>query len=146
MFESRCARVALAARVDKASDAGEIAWLELRDARPDSRDFPDDFVPRHHGIERHAEVVVDEMNVGVADAAVDYVIATSLGPGSRRSKLKGASDAPTDWAAKALVGIMRHSTSPDSTCQGPTSTTGLTQERALDAPYEAIPASAVSAT
>jgi hypothetical protein len=70
LLESILARVALATGVDETPDARAVTDREASDLTPDATDRPDDLMAGHHGIERHAEIVVDEVPVGMTDAAV----------------------------------------------------------------------------
>lgn len=63
----------MAATVDQAAHAGQVADLELRDGAAHRADATDDLVARHAGVGRHAPVTVREMDVRMADAAVEDV-------------------------------------------------------------------------
>src|SRR5665213_2911104 len=69
LLESGAAVFAGAAGTHHAADGGAIASFELLYGCADSRDAPDNFVPRHHRIRRAAPFVAREMNIGMADAA-----------------------------------------------------------------------------
>ena len=73
LLEALRAVVAGAAAVDEAADRGEVASLELRDARADSRDAAEDLVARHDRILREAPLVSGEVEIAVADAAEEDV-------------------------------------------------------------------------
>ena len=75
LLEALRAVVAGAAAVDEAADRGEVARLELRDARADSRDAAEDLVARHDRILREAPLVSGEVEIAVAAAVVTVVVA-----------------------------------------------------------------------
>ena len=70
LLEARAALGTGATGVHHASDTGGVAHLEVLDRAADRGDLPHDFVARHHRVQRHSEVVVHEVNVGVAHAAM----------------------------------------------------------------------------
>ena len=70
LLQSLVARVALPTGVDETPDSRAVAGAKPLDLVPDATHRPDDLVAGHHGIERHTEIVVDEVPVGMTDAAV----------------------------------------------------------------------------
>ena len=69
LLEPAPARVAAAAGVHHAADAGEISGAEPLHPRAHARHLSDDLVARHHREERAAPLVADLVEVGVAHAA-----------------------------------------------------------------------------
>jgi hypothetical protein len=67
------ARLALAAAVDHAAYADEVADLVSRDARPCFRDPSDDLVTGHARVDGVAPVVLALMHVRVTHAAVKHL-------------------------------------------------------------------------
>ncbi|NKF54611.1 hypothetical protein GO296_02692 [Ralstonia solanacearum] len=73
LFIAREARVAVLARIDHASDANRVPHLKAGDFATDPRDASDDFVTRHDRVVRIPAMVLCDVEVCVADAAVEYV-------------------------------------------------------------------------
>ncbi len=73
LLESVVAGLALTAGVHHAPDADDVAFFEPGDIRPDAGDAPDDLVPRDDGVDRPSPIVLDEVQVRVAHAAVHDV-------------------------------------------------------------------------
>ena len=73
LLEIVFAGFAVAAAIDEAADADEVAGLELADLRADAAHAADDFMTRHHGVYRAAPVVAGGVQVAVADAGVEDV-------------------------------------------------------------------------
>lgn len=59
----------MAARIDQAANAREIADLEFGDLIADAGNAPDDFVAGHHRINGVAPFAAHLMDIGMADAA-----------------------------------------------------------------------------
>jgi hypothetical protein len=87
LFQTAPTRIALTAGVDQAPHSRAVAPFKLRDLVPDCGDDADDLVPRHEGLQGHAETVADEMNVGVAHAAMGNldvdIMRAGIPPGER---------------------------------------------------------------
>ena len=64
------ARIAGATGIDDAAHANLVTDLVLADLLANRRDPADDFMPRHHRVDRAAPVVLGKVDIGVADAAV----------------------------------------------------------------------------
>jgi hypothetical protein len=71
LFEVVLAAFTNAAGIHHATDAGDVAFLELLDARADFRDASDDFMAGHAGISGAMPFVADGMHVRVTDAAIE---------------------------------------------------------------------------
>ena len=71
MLQARAAIRARAAGIDEAAHADGIAHLELGDAAADSRHAAHDLVARDGGVQRESPLVAHEMQVGMADAAIE---------------------------------------------------------------------------
>jgi hypothetical protein len=69
LLEPLAAIGAVAAGIDHAAHAGQVAGLEAGDFLPDLLHPSDDFVPGHHGESRAAPFVPRLVEIGVADAA-----------------------------------------------------------------------------
>ena len=69
------------ARIDDAADADQIAHLEAEHARPDGRDAPHDFVPRHARVQGAGPFRAHLMDVGMAHAAKGDVDLHVVRPG-----------------------------------------------------------------
>ena len=57
--------------IHEAADAGEVAWLEFSDLRTDLGDTAYDFVTWHGGVLSEVPLVAREVEIRVADAAVE---------------------------------------------------------------------------
>ena len=73
LLEVALAGVAVAAGVDHAADADQVAGLELRHLAPTARHAAHDLVARDHGEDGAAPLVARLVDVGVADAAEEDV-------------------------------------------------------------------------
>ena len=73
LLEIMFAGLAVAAAIDEAADADEVASLELADLCADAAHAADDFMSRHYGVYRAAPVVTGGVQVAVADAGVEDV-------------------------------------------------------------------------
>jgi hypothetical protein len=71
---------AVAARVDHATDADQIADLVFSNVRTDGGNFAYDFVAGHQWVNSNAPLVARLMDVGMADAAVENVDRNVVGP------------------------------------------------------------------
>jgi hypothetical protein len=71
LFQPLAAARAGAAGVDEAAHADRVADLELLHRAADRRHAPDDLVAGHGGILGEVPLVAREVQVGVADAAVE---------------------------------------------------------------------------
>ena len=87
LLEIVLAGFAVAAAIDEAADADEVAGLELADLRADAAHAADDFMTRHYGVYRAAPVVAGGVQVAVADAGVEDVDDDIIG--ARRAVFEG---------------------------------------------------------
>ena len=71
LLQALDAVLARAAGVDEAADAGEIAFLELRDLATDAADAADDLMSGNVRIDGVVPFVAGGMQVGMADAAIE---------------------------------------------------------------------------
>ena len=70
LLQTTLTGLAATAGIDNTAHAHLITHAVLADLIADRRDAPDDLVPRHHGVHRAAPVVLGEMDIGVAYAAI----------------------------------------------------------------------------
>jgi hypothetical protein len=92
------AGAALAAAVDQAAHADDIADLEAADRIAHRADVADDFVARHAGIQGARPFRPHGVQVGVADAAVGDVDLHVVRPGARRSMAIASTGLSAAWA------------------------------------------------
>jgi hypothetical protein len=97
---AEAAPLADAAGVGLPADADALADLAVADGGADGGDLADDLMAGDEGVLAEAPVVVDEVDVGVADAAVGDLTSTSLGASSATVYLKLDNSAPAAWAAR----------------------------------------------
>ncbi|PAV70940.1 hypothetical protein WR25_02188 [Diploscapter pachys] len=83
------ARGAMAAAVDHAADAGDVADLELRHVAADRGDATDDLVAGDAGVERPVPLAARGMEIGMADAAIEDVDRDVLGTGIAAFEVEG---------------------------------------------------------
>jgi hypothetical protein len=69
---------ALTARIDQATDAGQVTGLKLLYGGADSGDATDNLMARHHGVHAIAPIIVDLVNIGMTNAAEQDVYANIL--------------------------------------------------------------------
>ena len=91
MLFAAIAGLAVAAGIDDDADGSKVSDLELFGRVSCSDDPADDLVAGNHGIDCIAPLVAGHVQVRVADSAVENFDTISVGPGSRRLKLYGAS-------------------------------------------------------
>ncbi|GER30147.1 DNA repair protein RecN [Striga asiatica] len=102
VLEAGGAVVAVAARADHDPDGDLVPGLEFGDAGPDFGDEAHDLMARDHGVVGEAPVVLDEVEVRVADSAehdfeLDVLVASgSTGEVERGEDARGVFGAPPD--------------------------------------------------
>jgi len=89
LLEIVFAGLAVAAAIDEAADADEVAGLELADVRADAAHAADDFMTRHYGVYRAAPVVAGGVQVAVADAGGEDVDDDVVRPGIASLEAEG---------------------------------------------------------
>jgi hypothetical protein len=73
LLDSLTAVFATAARINETADSGVIARLKFRRFRARPLDATDDFVTRHHRVNRIAPIVVCLVYVRMTNAAIHYL-------------------------------------------------------------------------
>jgi hypothetical protein len=73
LFESVFAIVAHAARIDKTSGPGQVAYAEFGHVVSNGHYGPDDFVPGNHRKNGAAPFVADLVQIGMANATIFYI-------------------------------------------------------------------------
>jgi hypothetical protein len=92
LFLVFCARGALQAAVDLATDGNPVADLETADITADGGHMADDLVTGHDGIDRVVPVVVHLMGIGMADTAIgdiDGDVIVTQGPTLETKRREG---------------------------------------------------------
>src|SRR5207247_8410105 len=64
---------ALAAGVHQTADRGQVTRVELADLFSHGDDAADDFVAGHHRIAREAPIVVDVVQIGMTNPAIEQI-------------------------------------------------------------------------
>lgn len=105
LFEPGTAGGAFATRIHQAPDADQIAGPEVSNFRPNGCDFPDDFMSGNDGILGHPPVIIDKVNIGVADTAITDLDSDIIRAGFPRFILPGSWSRPLGLRCVGLDGV-----------------------------------------
>ncbi|GEN22274.1 hypothetical protein HCU01_02230 [Halomonas cupida] len=86
LFQSVVAGLAVAAGIDHTANTDQITWLVLRDVVAHGSDSADDLVARYNWVGSHSPVISSEVQIAVADTAVEDIDRDIIG--ARRAALE----------------------------------------------------------